>query len=274
MKKIIYILPLLLATLTGKAQQTENATDFEKFLANKRSDRTERYEKWGPTREGDRGFIVRAGYVIGGTAPLPIPKEIRKINEFKPLGGVSIGVDGYKYFNTRWGLTGGLRFFYQGMHTGADVKNYNMAITMGEDVVEGRFTGTDITDTRMAGLTIPVMATYRVGARWNLNLGVYFSSWFYKDFEGSVFNGYLREGDPTGQKITISSENPAIYDFSENMNDWSYGVEFGVDFRATKHLNVFGLLDWGVRDVFQDDFETVAFKMFPIYATIGLAYYY
>ena len=248
MKKIIYILPLLLVSLFSKAQEAE-------------------YYR-------PHGFIVRAGYVIGGTAPLPLPQEIRKINEFSPLGGASVGIDGYKYFNQRWGIIGGLRFFYQGMHTGADVKNYNMAITMGDDVVEGRFTGTDITDTRMAGLTIPVLASWRASERWNINFGAYFSSYFYADFNGSVFDGYLREGNPTGQKVTISSDNPAVYDFSDNLNKWSYGIEVGADFRATKHLDVFALLDWGLHDAFKKDFETVAFKMFPIYATIGLAYHY
>ena len=40
------------------------------------------------------------------------------------------------------------------------------------------------------------------------------------------------------------------------------------------NLNVFGLLDWGLSDVFQDDFQTVTFPMYPIYATLGVAYYY
>ena len=58
------------------------------------------------------GYVVRAGFVLGGTTPLPLPKEIRKINEFAPKGGFSLGIDGYKYFNTKWGLSAGLRFFH------------------------------------------------------------------------------------------------------------------------------------------------------------------
>ena len=149
-----------------------------------------------------------------------------------------------------------------------------MSIVMGEDVVSGQFTGTDITETRTSGFTIPLMATCRVGARWTFNLGPYFSYWIYRDFDGHVFDGYLRESSPTGQKITIASENPAYYDFSDDMRRCSWGMEFCADFRLREHLNVFGLLDWGLSDVFQDDFQTVTFPMYPIYATLGLAYYY
>lgn len=244
-------------------------------MQDNRENREANYAKWGPTSDRDgMGFVVRAGYVLGGTSPMPLPAEIRKINEFSPKGGFSLGVDGYKYFSTRWGVSAGLRFFMQGMHTGADVKNYSMAIVMGEDVVKGRFTGTDITDTRMTGFTIPLTATYRIGARWTFNLGPYLSYWIYRDFNGEVFNGYLRENSPTGQKIEIGADNPASYDFSDDMRHVSWGMEFCVDYRIRKHFNVFGLLDWGMNDVFKRDFETITFSLFPLYATIGMAYYY
>ena len=211
MKHLKYILILALSSAMGTLQ----AQDLKELMKENRENREANYAKWGPTSDHDgMGYVVRAGFVLGGTTPLPLPKEIRKINEFAPKGGFSLGIDGYKYFNTRWGLSAGLRFFMQGMRTGAEVKNYNMAIVMGEDVVEGRFTGTDITD------------------------------------------------------------NPASYDFSGNMRRFSYGMEFCADLRVKKHLNVFALLDWGMTDVFKDDFETVTFPLFPIYATFGLAYYY
>ncbi len=274
MERLKYILATLLclSTTTSILQAQES---MKSLMDEKRENREENYAKWGPTSDHDgMGFVVRAGYVIGGTSPLPLPAEIRKINEFSPRGGFSLGIDGYKFFNMRWGLSAGLRFFMQGMHTGANVKNYSMSIVMGEDEVSGNFTGTDITETRMSGFTIPVMATYRVGARWTFNLGPYFSYWIYRDFNGHVFDGYLREGSPTGQKITISADNPAYYDFSDDMRRCSWGMEFCADFRVREHLNVFGLLDWGLSDVFQDDFQTVTFPMYPIYATLGVAYYY
>lgn len=272
MKPLKYILALALLAVCGATQAQEN---LKTLMQENRENREANYAKWGPTSDfHGMGFLVRAGYVLGGTSPLPLPAEIRKINEFAPKGGFSLGVDGYKYFNTHWGMSAGLRFFMQGMRTGAEVKNYGMTIRMGDDVVSGRFTGTDITETRMTGFTIPVTATYRAGARWTFNLGPYVSYWIYRDFDGEVFDGYLREGSPVGQKITIGADNPASYDFSENMRRFSWGMEFAADFRVREHLNVFGLLDWGLNDVFASDFETVTFSLYPIYATLGLAYYY
>ena len=63
MKRITYLtISLLFIALSVQAQE-ENS-----------------FEKWGPTTglKGG-GFIARVGYVIGGTTPLPLPAEVRKI---------------------------------------------------------------------------------------------------------------------------------------------------------------------------------------------------
>lgn len=237
-------------------------------------EQADKYQTWGPTSASGWGVLVRAGYVLGGTSPLPLPKEVRSINRFRPEGGMTFGADAYKMFNRRWGLTGGLHFFLEGMNTGADVKNYHMGITQGEDYLEGNFTGTDVTKTFMAGFTLPVTVTFRISPRWNVNVGPYLSALVYSDFEGSVYNGYLREGNPTGQKVEIGSDNPATYDFSDDMRTLLWGVRLGFDWKAFRHTTLFAGVDWGLNGVFHSDFKTVDFPMYPLYAHFGVAYRY
>lgn len=231
-----------------------------------------KYEAWGFKGGKSWGVTARAGYVIGGTTPFPLPAEIRSINRFRPNGGLTFGVDVRKDFSLHWGLTGGLHFFMEGMGTGADVKNYHMGIRMGEDYLEGQFTGTDETNVRMGGFTIPVAATYRISPRWTVNAGPYLSVLLSREFSGSVYDGYLRVNDPTGEKIVISRENPATYDFSGDLRRLQWGVEAGFEWRATRSIGVLGSIDWGLSDVFRDGFKTVEFPMYPIYATLGVTY--
>lgn len=243
--------------------------------ANLSAQTADKYEEWGPTSNTSQtGVIVRGGYVIGGTTPLPLPAEIRSINEFKPLGGITVGADAYHMFSRHWGLQLGLHFFYEGFHTGADVKNYRMGITKDGNYLEGNFTGTDITDTKMFGFTVPLTATYRISPRWNVSGGPFVSFPIAQTFEGEVYDGYLREGDPTGQKVEMTSDNPATYDFADNMRSAYWGVELLFDWKAMRHMNVFGGVDWSCSSIFHSDFKTVEFNMFPIYAKIGLAYRY
>ena len=231
------------------------------------------YAEWGPTNQDtNTGIIARVGYVIGGTTPLPLPAEIRSINAFKPYGGVTIGADVYHMFNRHWGLQMGYHLFYEGFYTSADVKNYRMGITQGENYLEGNFTGTDITRTKMLGSTIPLTTTYRISPRWNVSAGPFASVLFWKMFKGEVFDGYLREGDPTGQKVEITDENPATYNFKDDMLNVYWGVQLLFDWKATRHMNVFGGMDWSVSGIFPSTFETVEFKLYPLYAKIGLAY--
>lgn len=261
---------LLLALTLGAPAAT--AQDDAPGEAGKTAARARKYAEWGLKDGRTWGLKARAGYVIGGTTPLPLPAEIRSINGFTPNGGLTFGLDGYKQFNTHWALGAGLHFFMEGMGTGADVKNYHMGIKMDEDYLEGQFTGTDETNVRMGGFTIPVTAAYRISPRWTVSAGPYLSVITSRDFSGSVYDGYLRVNDPTGEKIVISRENPATYDFSSDMRRVQWGVEVGFEWKATRTIGVLGGIDWGVSDVFRSDFQTVDFPMYPIYATIGVTY--
>ncbi len=263
MKHTLYIIVALLS-LAAHAQQ-EDA-----------------WQKWGPT-EGLKGggFIVRAGYVVGGTTPLPLPAEIRKINEFSPRGGVSLGIDGYRMFSKRWGVSLGAHFFWEGFHTSADVKNYYTRVKRDEDVTDGYCTGTNVTNTEMWGVTIPLLATFRISPRWNVSFGPYLSYYFKQTFTGEVYDnedgiGYLRVGSPIGPKIDADRNTPFTYpdDFADNMRPMNVGIEVGFDWKALRHMNVFGLLDWGLTNIWDPKFEAITFKMFPIYGTVGVAYRY
>ena len=259
MKRIKLIIFLLFAATTGFAQTTD------------------KYTEWGPTnQQTQNGIIIRAGYVIGGTTPLPLPAEIRSINEFSPKGGFTVGFDAYHMFSRHWGIQVGWHLFYEGFHTSAEVKNYRMSITQnqGKDFLEGYFTGTDVTDTWMLGGTIPLTVTFRLSPRWNVSAGPFISLLFDKTFEGEVYDGYLRKDTPTGQKTEFSRESKATYDFADDMLSAYWGAQLLFDWKAMRHMNVFGGVDWACSGIFPKRFQTVEFKMFPIYAKFGLAYRY
>lgn len=237
------------------------------------------WENWGAKNNQKIGFIVRAGYTVGGTTPLPLPSEMRAIREFSPKGGATVGVDGYKMLSKRWGVGLGLHFFYEGFHTAAEVKSYHMSLVKDQTSISGYFTGTDVTNTTMMGLTIPVLATYRLSPRWNINVGPYFSTYFTRTFDGEVYEdsegrGYIRKDTPTGEKIIIDHTNPATYEFNDDMRRVSGGVELGVDWKAYKAFNVFAKVDWGLANIWKSDFDAITFSMYPVYATLGVAYRY
>lgn len=256
---------------------------FMMLAASAHAQNTESWEKWGPTKGLTRGgFIVRAGYVIGGTSPMPLPAEIRKINSFSPKGGISLGIDGYRMFSKRWGASIGAHFFWEGFSTSADVKNYYVWLQMDNDITKGYFTGTNETSTQMWGVTVPILATFRISPRWNVSFGPYMSYYFKQTFDGSVYGvnddtGYIRVDTPTGAKIPLGTkDDPTTYpdDFADHMIPLSAGIELGFDWKAMRHMNVFGKLDWGVTDIWSSNYQAISFRMFPIYGTLGVAYRY
>lgn len=216
-------------------------------------------------------YSVRAGFSLGGTSPLPLPAEIRKIESYNPTVCISLEGDVHKRFGD-WGFMFGVRLETKGMETDAKVKNYHMSMLYDGDIMEGNFTGKVKTTVRNTYLTFPVLATYRISPRWDLKLGPYFSFVTNRDFSGTAYDGYLRDETPIGQKVDVAADNPAPYDFSKDLRKFQWGAQLGAEWKAFSHLNVYADLTWGLNSIFKKDFETITFDMYPIYATLGFAY--
>ena len=216
-------------------------------------------------------YRVKAGFNIGGTSPLPLPREIRAINSYSPTLAIAIEGDVHKQFeNSRWGFLMGLRFETKGMKTNARVKNYHMEMTAKDGgYIEGAWTGCVKTKVRMSYVTIPMLATYKATPRLELHAGPYFSYATDREFSGSAIDGYIREGDATGEKAYVEE---ATYDFSDDIRNFQWGVQLGCEWRAYKHLNLYADLSWGINSMFPNHFESVTFSMYPIYANLGFAY--
>lgn len=222
-------------------------------------------------------YDVRAGINIGGSSPIPLPKEIRSLDSYSP--GLAITIEGYatKWLNRKqdFGVSIGLRLDSKSMTTDATVKNYGMAIineTGGK--VEGLWTGNVKTKSKMSLLSVPVLGVYKINERWKVSAGPYFSYLMDGDFDGNVYEGHLRSPDATGSKIVFEGDNIATYDFSNELRNFQWGIQLGGEWKAYKHLTVHADLTWGLNDIFKKNFETVTFSMYPIYLNFGFGYHF
>ena len=172
-------------------------------------------------------YALKAGFSIGGTSPLPLPKEIRTINGYTP-GGVVVSIEGNstKWLDKKkiWGITFGVRLESKKMTTDANVKNYHIEIinTDNGKPLVGLWTGNVKTKVNNSYLTVPVLANYKISSRWKLVAGPYFSYLIDGNFDGHVYEGHLRTPDATGQRVDFTDESIATYDFSNDLRKFQW----------------------------------------------------
>lgn len=220
-------------------------------------------------------YEIKAGFNIGGTLPIPFPEEIRSIDGYNPTLSITIEGNITKWLGEKkkWGIITGLKLENKGMRTKATVKDYSMEIIGdGGEKTSGHWTGGVRTKVQNSYLTVPILAVYKLTPRWNLKAGPYFSYLMDGDFSGHVYDGYLREEDPTGPKVEFKDGKIATYDFSNELRKFQCGVQVGADWKAFKHLKVYADLNWGMNDIFKKDFNTITFNMYPIFLNVGFGY--
>ncbi|MBO5720942.1 MAG: PorT family protein [Bacteroidales bacterium] len=256
MKKIYTLLALILICFA-----------VEEVNAAKVRVREKRVEKAAPA---DRFvFAAKAGFNLGGTAPMGLPAEIRSLNSFKPTFSFTIAGTAQYNFNNKWGLQSGVKFDIKGMQTDATVKNYQLVVSMDGSTIEGVFTGDVTTKVHNSYITLPVLAVYDISPRWDIKFGGYVSFMVNGEFSGTATNGYMRDGSPIGPRVDGVD---AVYDFSNDMRKVDAGIQVGVDFIPYKHLLVSGDLTWGCMPLFKSDFTAMSFNMYNVYFNIGFGY--
>ena len=219
-------------------------------------------------------FKARAGYSIGGTAPIGMPATIRSIDSYRLTPSVMIGFDVAIPFSQQWGLATGLRLQNKAMDAKVTTKGYRMEVKKGESQIEGLFTGHVKQDVKQWMLTLPVQAAFSVCDKLTLRAGPYLSLLLSKDFSGIASEGYIRQGDPIGPKIEIGNKDGewATYDFSDDMRSLQWGIGIGADWQLMRHMGLSLDLDWGLSGIFKSSFKTVEQTLYPIYGTVGVYY--
>lgn len=219
-------------------------------------------------------YNIRLGYNLGGTAPIGMPATIRGMNSYDPGWNLSYGFDVQKDIKGAWGVMTGIHLENKGMEVDARVKNYHMTMTQGGEVLTGYFTGNNVVKVEEWLLTVPVLATFKAGNNVKLKLGPYISYVMSRKFEGYAYNGYLREGDPTGPRITLgyTEEQRGNYNFSEDMRRLQFGIDVGADWYFSNRWGAYADLSWGLTGIHKSDFKTIEQTLYPIFGTVGLTY--
>lgn len=222
----------------------------------------------------DLRYQVRLGYNIGGTMPLGMPATIRGLNSYNPKANFTAALDAYKPLPRHWGMMAGFHFQKKAMGTDARVMHYSMEMRKAGESLSGLFTGNVVTNTDQWTVTLPLQATYDVSRKVRLKFGPYFAYALSNSFTGYAYDGYLREGDPTGQKVELGHDEGerGDYDFSEDMRHWQFGFDLGADWYFSRRFGAYADVQWGLTGVFKKDFKTIEQTMYPIYATLGVCY--
>lgn len=219
-------------------------------------------------------YEIRAQFSIGGSSPLGLPREIRKIESFNPGLQLGLEANATKWLTDekKWGVRLGVRFESKGMKTKARVKNYLTEIVQDQSKVRGYYTGLVQTDVKNTYVTVPVLAVYNVADKWNLYGGFYFSALIDNSFTGYVSDGYLRQNTPVGTKITFEDGSFAPYDFSNELNKFQWGTQLGSEWQMNRHFKIFADLTYGFNNILKNDFTSIDFKMHNIYLNLGFGY--
>lgn len=215
-------------------------------------------------------YKINGGFNIGGTSPLPLPVEIRKIESYTPSAfAPHVALEAIRWFNEKWGVSAQITLDYKGFTVKDRVKNLHTEIEMGDEKYIGNFTGKNKTKINNSYITIPVTANYRFSDKWIAQLGLYVGYLYNSGFKGTASDGYIRRGSPIGEKTIVDN---ATFDFSDDLNKFDFGLQMAGEWEFYRNFALRGQLSWGIKPIFPADFTAVSFDMYNIYGMLGISY--
>lgn len=218
-----------------------------------------------------------AGFHLGATTPIPIPREVRKISGYWPQPNFQIGYNFLWKFSSKWFLNSGATLDAKGMGVIDNVKYMYTDVIMDGNNIKGYFTGKNETIVKATYITVPLRVAYKISTSWKLRGGAYVSYRYSSEFRGTVWDGYLRETSQdeliNSPKIEIPNKNQATFNFSKDMREFDMGVSFGFARRFSKsRYEVFCDGNYGLMPIFKSNFTGINYTMRNLYFVAGFNY--
>lgn len=216
---------------------------------------------------------ARLGYVVGGTIPTHMGREIRGINRFDPGLNFMVSLEGSLPLKSNWSIHTGLRYELGSMDVDSRVKNYDIEVVRGDESLAGIFTGNVRIRTTQRRITLPIQAQYDFSPQFKLRGGLFMGWLTNRRFWGWAYDGYLREGTPVGAKIEMGTEpgDRGDFDFDKNMRHMQWGLDVGADWQFSHRWGLFAELTYGFSGLFKSDFHSVQ-TLRPMYGSLGISY--
>jgi len=231
-----------------------------------------------PEKRKGLDWFLNLGLNMGGSMPVPVPEEVRKINSFNPKINPHIGISTVYNLNNKWGIGTELSLGIKGMRVTDEVKYMHTKVLVSDKnsqkqrEAEGYFVGKNMTNVNIQYLSLTFSGIYSFSDKWQVKAGVYAASILKSKFTGNVSDGYLREGTPNGLRVDIEADNPATFDFSDNMRDFDAGFVLGGKYHITERIGAFVNFNCGLTDIFFRDQSPIEFKMQNLYLSFGVSY--
>lgn len=216
---------------------------------------------------------ARLGYLVGGTLPTHIGREIRGINNFDLSLNFAVSAEATLPLNDRWGIHSGLRYETGGMDVDSRVKNYDIEVVRGDESLDGIFNGNVRIKSTQRRITLPIQASYYCSPQLQLRGGLFMGWLTNRRFWGWAYDGYLRQGSPVGPKIEMGREpgERGDFDFDKDMRHMQWGVDAGLDWHFHTRWALFAELTYGLNGLFKSGFTSVQ-PLHPMYGTLGISY--
>lgn len=198
--------------------------------------------------------------------------------------------------------------FYTKMERKSSETDGDGNVVTQSDVVTGFYTGREYTKESTTQIIVPLTVRFHFNDRFAIGVGPQMHINVKKTFKGEAGNGYMRTGEidpirsdmkrfeamkgeidmanpdrkrlekngiylvPTGDRVDLTADSPAEFDFSDDMRKFNCGAEVNFDFKPMDHLLVFANVDASVGGIMHSDFSTLPFELHPIFVTVGFGY--
>lgn len=228
------------------------------------------YSNISLAQQVDKGFDLSfsSGLNIGGTTPVPIPKDL-KLTSYNPGFNPKLGANLVYYFDEKWGIGTGLSLDWKGMDIHVKVTDVHLSIDVPETgTLTGYVTGKGTTKVNTLYLTQPIYGTYRFNPKWQMKMGIYMAETLSRKFKGDVSNVKIVVEDPVTEEREVSY---ATLNYSKDVRRFDMGLLAGGEFRMNRHIGFYGDFTWGFTPYFSRTVP-IHFTMRNIYLSLGVTY--